>query len=171
MDVTYHGPNKEQPVFLKNISCILEGTHTLSRQPYVWKALWVGSDFRYGGFGSHRMSKTWYSTKNPIFWATIPYRPMKVNRLFGETYRLHLLAACFLLVSRVAYFSTLKLEAICSSETTADSQLAIRLYIPEDKTPHRHRCENLKSNITLYFVNDDVIIYIIIFYLALSVMF
>jgi hypothetical protein len=45
-----------------------------------------------------------------------------------------------------AYFSTLKMEAICSSETSVDFQRTTQRYIPEDSTLHNHRCENLKSH-------------------------
>jgi hypothetical protein len=45
------------------------------------------------------------------------------------------------------FFSTLKMEAICSSETLVDFRLATRRYIPEDKILHNHRCENFKSYI------------------------
>jgi hypothetical protein len=41
--------------------------------------------------------------------------------------------------------STLKMKAICSSETPVDTQRTTRRYIPEDGTLHNHRCENLKS--------------------------
>jgi hypothetical protein len=37
------------------------------------------------------------------------------------------------------------MEAICSSETPADFQRITQCHIPEDSTPHNHRCENLKS--------------------------
>jgi hypothetical protein len=40
-------------------------------------------------------------------------------------------------------FSTLKMEAIFSSETSVDFQRTTRRYIPEDGTLHNHRCENL----------------------------
>jgi hypothetical protein len=40
------------------------------------------------------------------------------------------------------------MEAICSSETSVDTQRTTRRYIPEDGTPHNHRCENLKFYIT-----------------------
>jgi hypothetical protein len=39
---------------------------------------------------------------------------------------------------------TLKLESGCSSETSVDFQYATRRYIPEDRNPHNHSCENLK---------------------------
>jgi hypothetical protein len=44
-----------------------------------------------------------------------------------------------------AYLSTLKMNAICSSETSVGTQRTTRRYIPEDGTLHNHRCENLKS--------------------------
>jgi hypothetical protein len=37
------------------------------------------------------------------------------------------------------------MEAICSSETSVDTQRTARRYIQEDGTLHNHRCENLKS--------------------------
>jgi hypothetical protein len=53
----------------------------------------------------------------------------------------HLLT-CWLLLT---FSSTLKMEAICSSETSVASQQTTRRHIPEDYTLHNHRCENLKS--------------------------
>jgi hypothetical protein len=44
-----------------------------------------------------------------------------------------LLAICSMLVSCVIYSSTLKRDATCFSETSADFQRITRLYIPEDK--------------------------------------
>jgi hypothetical protein len=41
--------------------------------------------------------------------------------------------------------STLKMEAICSSETSVETRRTTRRHIPEDDTLHNHRCENLKS--------------------------
>jgi hypothetical protein len=96
--------------------------------------------------------------KNTIFWDITPCRPLKVYRRFGGTYRLYLqgrrisrassgFPPAFTLVSCSAYSSTLKIEAICSSETSVDFQQTTRRYIPEDSTLHNHRCENLKSYI------------------------
>jgi hypothetical protein len=44
-------------------------------------------------------------------------------------------------------YSSLKMEAKYSSETSVEFQLTARRYIPEYSTPHNHRCENLKSYI------------------------
>jgi hypothetical protein len=37
------------------------------------------------------------------------------------------------------------MEGTCSSETSVDFRRATLRYITEDRTPHNHRCENLKS--------------------------
>jgi hypothetical protein len=42
------------------------------------------------------------------------------------------------------------MEALCSSETSADAQRTTRRYIPEDGTLHNKRCENLKSYTALH---------------------
>jgi hypothetical protein len=42
-------------------------------------------------------------------------------------------------------FSTLKMEAICSSETSVETQRTTRHDITEYGTLHNHRCVNLKS--------------------------
>jgi hypothetical protein len=54
------------------------------------------------------------------------------------------LSPAFMLVFCSAY-STLKMEAIYSSEMSVDSQRTTRRYIPEDN----HRCENIKSCILM----------------------
>jgi hypothetical protein len=59
--------------------------------------------------------------------------------------KLNHLASSFTLVSCWACSSTLKREAICSSETSVHFLRTTRRYIPEDRTRHNHRCENLKS--------------------------
>jgi hypothetical protein len=76
--------------------------------------------------------------KSTIFWDITPCSPLKVNRRFGGTYRKAWWQAslqhALTLVSCSAYFSTLKMEAICFSETLVDSQLITWRYVPEGGT-------------------------------------
>jgi hypothetical protein len=53
-------------------------------------------------------------------------------------------------MSPLASGSTLKMEAKCSSETSVDFQRNILRYIPDDRTLHNHRCENLKYNLNAF---------------------
>jgi hypothetical protein len=73
-----------------------------------------------------------------IFWDITPCSLLKVNRCFGGPYRLYLqgrsLPPAFILVSCSTYTSTLKIEAICSNETSVEFQRTTRRYIPEDST-------------------------------------
>jgi hypothetical protein len=48
-------------------------------------------------------------------------------------------------------FSTLNMEAICSSEMSVDTR-STRRYIPEDGIFHSHRCEYLKSYLFYYLL-------------------
>jgi hypothetical protein len=62
-------------------------------------------------------------------------------------------------VARILVFaelisSTLKMEAVCSSETLVETQQTMGRHIPEDETLHKHSCENLKS----YMVNIKIIV-------------
>jgi hypothetical protein len=43
------------------------------------------------------------------------------------------------------YSSIQNMETIYSSEMSVDFQRTTRRCISEDKTPHNHRCENLRS--------------------------
>jgi hypothetical protein len=61
----------------------------------------------------------------------------------------HNLLSCLFLAQ---LFFILKMEAICSSETSVDTQRATRLYIPEDGTVHNHRYENFKSCIIFRYL-------------------
>jgi hypothetical protein len=74
-------------------------------------------------------------------------RDVSVSEMAGVRFRVrtgicHLLSRWFLSENS---FSTLKMEAICSSETSVDIQGNTRHYIPEECTVRKHRCENLKS--------------------------
>jgi hypothetical protein len=53
----------------------------------------------------------------------------------------------FTLVSCSTYSSTLKMEAICSSETSVNFERTTRHYTPEGSTFHNHHYENLKSTL------------------------
>jgi hypothetical protein len=54
------------------------------------------------------------------------------------------LPIAFALISCWLIFSTVKMEAICSSETSVGFQRTTRRYIPDDITIRIYRCENLK---------------------------
>jgi hypothetical protein len=93
----------------------------------------------------------------------MPRSPSKVNKRFRGIYYLHVQAeeqakqessmkaydkqtclhACFVL----AYYSTRKMEAIRSSETSVDFPNTTRRYIRDDKTLYNHHCEIFKSYI------------------------
>jgi hypothetical protein len=55
---------------------------------------------------------------------------------------------------REAYPSTLKMETICSSETSVYCQRTTRRYISVDATVHNRRCENLKSYIMIFMITE-----------------
>jgi hypothetical protein len=97
-----------------------------------------------------------------IFWDITPYSPLSINRHFGEIYRLHLQGRKNKLLSRwilaQLLFPALKMEAICSSETSVDTQQSTRRYIPEDGTFHNHRCANLKPYNSSYRYTKSVTI-------------
>jgi hypothetical protein len=57
--------------------------------------------------------------KSTILWDITPCSPLKVNRRF-----------------LLGIFSTLKMEAMCSSEMSVDFQQATRRHAPEDSTLH-----------------------------------
>jgi hypothetical protein len=67
--------------------------------------------------------------KSSLFWGMSPCSPLKVNDISKEK---RLLAACFTLVSCLAYYSTL-MYATCSSETSVDFQRTTRCCMPEDR--------------------------------------
>jgi hypothetical protein len=79
--------------------------------------------------------------KNAVFWGVAPCRCGRLNRRFGGSYRLQLPAHAG---SSLANFSTLKMEAIRSSETSVNTR-STRRHIPEDGILHSHRRENLKN--------------------------
>jgi hypothetical protein len=54
-------------------------------------------------------------------------------------------SVCFRLASCLDYFSTLKMEATCSSEMSVEFRRTTWYYTTEEKTLHKYRCENLES--------------------------
>jgi hypothetical protein len=86
-----------------------------------------------------------------VFWNIRPYSPLKVNQRFRGTFRLCLQdriirqakneceAGSKIMVSCLAYFSALKMEATCTSETSVNFQRTTRLCIPDGRTLHNHR--------------------------------
>jgi hypothetical protein len=65
-------------------------------------------------------------------------------------------SACslLLLVPCLAYFSTLKMEVMCTSETL-DFLRCTRLYNADDQTLHSHCCKNRNSNIGIDFFRTE----------------
>jgi hypothetical protein len=79
--------------------------------------------------------------KSTIFWDITLCSLLKIIRRFGGTSppssgSKNKLARNQHESRWLAYFSTLKMEAICSSETSVDFQQTIRRYSPEDGTLH-----------------------------------
>jgi hypothetical protein len=94
--------------------------------------------------------------ESSVFWIITLCSSLKVNGRFGGTCHLHLHSrrisharnqheAGSRQSSCLAYSSTLKMEATCSSETSVDFKLTTWRCKPEDITLHNRRCENLKS--------------------------
>jgi hypothetical protein len=82
----------------------------------------------------------------------------QVSTAVSEEHRLHL-------QGRRNKFSknqqaTLKMEAICSSETSVETRETTRLHIPKDDILHNHRCENLKSYIDSYMCTNQWLLWV-----------
>jgi hypothetical protein len=104
--------------------------------------------------------------KNIIFWDITPCSPLSVNRCFGGTYRLHLQGRRNKFSKKAGgkqnilaelISSTPKMEAICSSETSVETQRTARRHIPEDDTlelrllPHSITCSRKVKNLEIIF--------------------
>jgi hypothetical protein len=74
----------------------------------------------------------------------VEYQPTSQRNISPPSSACHLLSRWFL---AQLIFWTLKMEAICSFETSIDTQRTTRRYILEYGTLHYHLCENLKSYI------------------------
>jgi uncharacterized membrane protein YhaH (DUF805 family) len=102
--------------------------------------------------------------KSTVFWVIMPCSPLKVNRRFGGTYRLHFqgrisraryqaagillgkFPSAFMLPSCSTY-SPLKMVAICSSETSVDFQRTIWRYIPENSLNFQGRISRARYHL------------------------
>jgi hypothetical protein len=71
--------------------------------------------------------------KSIIFWDVTPCSLLSYNRRFGGT-------PAYLLVLAEIISSTLKMEAICSSETSVATQQTTWRHIPEDDTLQNRKC-------------------------------
>jgi hypothetical protein len=62
-----------------------------------------------------------------------------------------------MLLSSLAYSLTLKMEAVCLSETSVDFQWTAQHYIAEDRTLPNHHCENLRlyKIVSIFQINKD----------------
>jgi hypothetical protein len=119
--------------------------------------------------------------KSTIFWDITPCTPLKVNGRFRETCRLHLqgrrkqvanrchLLSCWFLAQ--LNFSTLKMEAICSSKTSVDTRWSTQRYIPTTSNPTPSNLATVTaqallviSGISLFYIRvykDSIQIYIL----------
>jgi hypothetical protein len=88
--------------------------------------------------------------KSSIFWNITKCSPLKINQHFGGTCCLNRANSMRATYFRAGYSSTLKMEAICSSETLVEFQWTIRRYIQGYRTIHNHNCEDLRSYTALY---------------------
>jgi hypothetical protein len=87
--------------------------------------------------------------KIAIFWDVALCRSC-VNRCFGGTYRFHVQGRKIRRLQLSAHTGTsiVNMEAIRSSETSVHTRSSQR-HIPEDGIHHSHRCENLRSCVSL----------------------
>jgi hypothetical protein len=99
----------------------------------------------YCEIGIRHLQGRWYEWVHKMKQAMRDEARSKLE-LNKNTQMLLLLATCLLAgLEGKKFSSTLKMEAICSSETSVESQQTTRRHIPEDDTLHNHLCENLKS--------------------------
>jgi hypothetical protein len=73
---------------------------------------------------------TVFTLKSTIFWDKLSKKPAFTRESW--------------LLAQLIFLAP-KMEATFSFETSVDTRRTTRRYIPEDRTFHNHRCENLKS--------------------------
>jgi hypothetical protein len=84
--------------------------------------------------GKH-LKKRDVKMKSFIFWDITLYSLLKINQCFGGFCHLHLQGQRM----------SLKMGAMCFSETSVDFQQTTGHYVPKDRILFNHCCENLKS--------------------------
>jgi hypothetical protein len=89
--------------------------------------------------------------KSSIFWDITPRSPLKVNRRFGGTYRLHLQGRR---ISQARNQREADNKHILF-ETSADFQRTSRCYIPEDRILHNYYCAGNAPHSSLAWINRD----------------
>jgi hypothetical protein len=90
---------------------------------------------------------------------SLPYRLGVRNSSFIANRTILNRSACYLLHAGFFFFclahsSTMEMEKICFSAVSVDFQQITCRYIPEDRTLHNHRYENLKSYRTILVYNN-----------------
>jgi hypothetical protein len=119
------------------------------------------------GFSVRLETLTAVLMESLVFSHITPCNPLKVNRRLGGTCCLHLQggrisqARNWNEASSRCYSSTLKLEAICSSETPVDIQRTTLHYIPEDINLHNPCWGNPKSYNVLTALHCSVISWLV----------
>jgi hypothetical protein len=88
--------------------------------------------------GSYLLCLSWRANVTKLVACKFPPRSCSFNVEFA------VLAPCFMLVSLLAYSSTLTMKTICSLETVVDFHQTTQPYIPKDIT--------LKSHVSLPFM-------------------
>jgi hypothetical protein len=99
----------------------------------LWRTCYLSTDSVYVNFVRYKL-------KVPLHWHVCNF--VDIQTIFHTHF---CLPHAYLLVLSEIISSTLKMEAICSSETSVATQETTRRHIPEDATLHNHCCENLKS--------------------------
>jgi hypothetical protein len=91
--------------------------------------------------------------KSSIFLETTSCSPLKFNRCFGGTGNLHIHGRRISQEINQHEAGSKQMQiCTCSTETSNDFQWITRCYIPEDRTLHNYRCDNLKS---YEYLNDS----------------
>jgi hypothetical protein len=97
--------------------------------------------------------------KSSIFWDIMLCSPLKISLHFGATrspiFRIDEWAkqdASMKQVTCRAYSWILKMEVVCSSETSVDFQRSTRRYIPEDRTLLIKLCLYIKKKPFLFMI-------------------